>query len=376
MSEYRSNDPGKFLTFPEEVSIEDLQILLGGQEMRGTIRSKGLCPKCGGNFEHIKKVGYICPECKTIPSRFYVDLWHKGKRVRLFSDKTGQVLDSYQRAITLLSHINYEIQHHIFDPSKYVTSDIRKFLFEGQIATFLKEKEIEETKGNIAPSYIDSLKNYINNYYLPFFTGKDVRDIGATDLKTFYHQMPTRKEKTIKNVLDALHHFFRYLHRFGVIEKVPVFPIIRVPESIPSWTSIQNQWKLLNGIPEQHKPIFATILFQGMRPSEVRALKQKDIDLGNRILIPRRTFSKSKIVERTKGRNVKPRLIHLCLKSCRKFREDYLKHLYSSTLLLADLIQKQDWKIYSKLQGKRLELISTFMQRGGIVWGQQLAWQE
>lgn len=43
---------------------------------------------------------------------------------------------------------------------------------------------------------------------------------------------------------------------------------------------------------------------------KIYRLKWKDIDLKNRIVIIRRTFSKNKIVERTKGRNIKPRMIH------------------------------------------------------------------
>jgi integrase len=261
-------------------------------------------------FQHIKKVGYICPACRTVPNRFYIDLWHDGKRVRLFSDKTGQVLDTYQRAQTLLSHIRYEIQHHTFDSSKYISSDVKRFLFEEQIEDFLKEKKIEETKANISPSYIGSLTNFKNNYYLPFFRGKDVRDITSKEIRDFYHQLPQRKEKTIKNVLDALRHFFRNLYKYEIIERIPVFPVIRVPESIPSWTSTENQLKLLDAIPTIHKPIFTFILFQGVRPSEGRALKWRDVNLSNKIIIIRRTFSTSKIVERTKGRNIKPRLIH------------------------------------------------------------------
>ncbi len=91
---------------------------------------------------------------------------------------------------------------------------------------------------------------------------------------------------------------------------MPSFPIIRLSERIPQWTSTENQLKLLDAIPEMHKPIFAFILFQGVRPSEARALKQKDIDWEDGIAIIRRTFSKNKLVERTKGRNIKARLLH------------------------------------------------------------------
>lgn len=283
------------------------------QKMKGNIRPisrQKRCPKCHKPFIHIQELGYICPNCKTVPNRFFIDLYWKGKRHYICSDKQGQPLDTYERALRLLSHIRYEIDNHIFDPSRYVAGDLKKYLFESQIIQFLKGKEMEEIKGNISPSYIDSLKNYIFNYYLPFFKGRDVRDIRSPDIKEFYHQLPPRKEKTCKNIMDCLRHFFRTLYKDEIIEKVPSFPVVRFSEQIPQWTSIENQLKLLGAIPEMHKPIFAFILFQGVRPSEARALKWKDINLKERIVIICRTFSKNKIVERTKGRNVKARLIH------------------------------------------------------------------
>ncbi len=330
------------LTQDRELATIPLKILLeGGDPMKGEIRCKGKCPKCGKNFNHILKLGYVCPSCKITPQRFYIDLWWQGERIRIYSDKLGHPLDTYQRAFSLMSHIQYEIKHHTFNPTKYKASDVRKFLFEKQISQFLKEKKIEEEKGNISPSYINSLKNYVNNYFLPFFKGMDIRDISSDDIKNFYHNLPKLKEKTIKNVLDVLKHFLKSLYRYEVIDKIPIFPIIRVPESIPMWTSIENQLKLLNAIPDIHQPIFTFILFQGVRPSEARALKWKDLDLHNRIVIIRRTFSSSKLVERTKGRNVKPRLIH-------PFVYDKLKELQRGLPEAFVFVNPKTQKHYSK----------------------------
>ncbi len=163
------------------------------QKMKGIIRPisrQKKCPKCYKPFTHIHKIGYICPNCKTVPNRFYIDIFWNGNRHAVCSDKQGQPLDTYPRALNLLAHIQYEIDNHIFDPLRYVAGDLKKYLFENQIAQFLKEKELEETKGNISPSYIDSLKNYIFNYYLPFFKGRDVRDVRTTEVKEFYLQLP------------------------------------------------------------------------------------------------------------------------------------------------------------------------------------------
>ncbi len=285
-----------------------------GDKMKGSIRPHPRhrrCPSCNELFQEIARLGYICPaNCKTKPDRFQIDLYYSGKRVQIYSDKKGESIYSYKTAFDLLAHIQYEIKNHVFDPSKYITSDIKKFLFESQIERFLEEKEHEKEKGNLSPTYISSLKNYINNYYFNYFKGEDVRDIKSIHIREFYNQLPKKSEKTYKNIMDALRHFFRTLHRYEIIDRVPAFPIIRVSGSIPSWTSVDNQLKLLSAIPDMHKPIFIFIFFQGVRPSEARALKWLDLDFENGIVIVCRTFSETVLVERTKGRNVKPRLIH------------------------------------------------------------------
>jgi integrase len=102
----------------------------------------------------------------------------------------------------------------------------------------------------------------------------------------------------------------RRLFDYEVIARVPMFPKIRPVQRLPNWTTTENQLQLLCAIPDKHKPIFAIILFQGLRPSEARALKWKDIDLPKRTMIVRRTWSAGRLCERTKGRNVIPRLLH------------------------------------------------------------------
>ena len=59
-------------------------------------------------FIEIPGPGYHCPEHKTEPKTFYVDLPRDGARVRIFSDEHGKVLDSYGRADTIIEHLNYE----------------------------------------------------------------------------------------------------------------------------------------------------------------------------------------------------------------------------------------------------------------------------
>lgn len=168
---------GKDLT-----DIELISYLLqknGEETMKGTIRAKGKCPVCQGKFIEFPKLGYICPKDKTTPDRLYLDIHHKGQRIRIFSDKQGLPLDTYARALDLLSHINYEIKNFSFDPTKYVKQELEKFYVVN-----LLEKFLEFKIKTIAPSNQKDYKRYVQ-YAKDFFGAKDVRELRKLDITSY-----------------------------------------------------------------------------------------------------------------------------------------------------------------------------------------------
>lgn len=144
--------------------------------MTGKIRAKGACPVCGEKFAEIKKLGFICPTCKTVPVRYYIDLFYQGKRIRLFSDKQGQPLDTHQRALNLLAHINHEIKSYTFDPSQYIKSELQQFWISNLIEKFLSQK-----RDSLAPSY-KHIYERMADLVKGFFNTKDVREIRKLDI--------------------------------------------------------------------------------------------------------------------------------------------------------------------------------------------------
>lgn len=303
---------------PRLTELQLMQYLLlsqdGGQKMKGVIRPisrQSDCPVCKKKFQYLPKLGYACPSCKTVPNRFRIDLHYSGNRIFLCSDKQGQSLDSYQRGLVLLSHIQHEIDNHIFDPSRYVAAELKRYYCENLIKQWVGDKEKEVEKGHLSSSYVRPLKGHIANYIEPFFKGKDIRDIRTVDIKEFYQKLPARlSPKTQKNILNALENLFNTLIIDEIIEKKPTFPKISVPEPAIKWCSRELQDKILNAIPAKHRFIFFLLTRQGLRPAEAVAIKWLDIDLGNGILTVQRTMSDRKIVERTKTKKVRPRLIH------------------------------------------------------------------
>jgi hypothetical protein len=260
----------------------------------GTIRCRGKCPNCGKPFKYFRKLGYACPECKTMPKKFYIDIWHRKKRVRLFSDKKGIPLDSYERARTLLSHIRYEISNHTFDASKYIKSEVREYW-----ATALLDKFRDDKLDSLAPSY---KKDYCRMAELckMFFGTKDVRELRKLDIQHFKSHLEkdfTFKPKTIKNILMFLKTFIRWLYEQEYTEKV-IFLSKEDLQGLESsykhqWLSSEEQIKLLQCVPNEHSPIIAFLMLHGCRPGEARALRCKDVNLRDSSITFSATFSSS-----------------------------------------------------------------------------------
>ncbi len=279
----------------------------GDLGMQGAIRVKGKCPDCGNSFKQIDRLGFICPACKVKPTRFFIDLRYKRLRLRLFSDKQGQALDTYQRARNLLEHINYEIKDFCFNPNNYIKAEIEKYWVVNLVDKFLMHK-----LDSIAPSY---QKDYLRltKFAKDFFKTKDAREIRKIDLvnyKDHLEQTTSLCSKSIKNVLDVFRVFLRWLKNdLEIINNVPAFPIIETRESSWLWLSADDQIKLLELIPIEHRPIITFLMLHGCRPGEARALKCKDVNPKNESITISATFSNGFYRARRKGRGARPVMI-------------------------------------------------------------------
>jgi integrase len=269
-----------------------------GVDMKG-IRPKGKCRKCGGAFTFDVKEGFICSECLTVPKRFQIDFSFKGKRIRRETTLEGKTLETFSDAHALLAQARREIAEKKFDATKWCSKDRLEFRFEYLIEKWYEEKKALLAQEKLAPAYIETLKTHKKCF--SFFDGKDVREIRRRDIKDFAMQMAGRLS-TQKVILDNLRNFFHWLHRDEVIERVPGFPTVDVPDREPTVLSQEQQAVTLSHIPEKHRSIFAWLFAQGCRIGEARALKWDCID-GDMVLY-RRTFSGEVLKDTTKtGRN-------------------------------------------------------------------------
>lgn len=273
------------------------------EKMTGIIRPKGKCPICYGKFAEIKKLGYICQKDKITPSRFFIDLFYKSQRIKLYSDIQGQPLDTYQRAVNLLNHINFELKNHSFDPSKYVKQELEKFY-----VTNLLDKYLVSKIDNLAPSYKKDFGRHIR-IAKDFFGAKDARELRKLDIVNYKENLEKNfnlSSKSIKNTMDVFKSFIRYLKNdLEVLENVPAFPKLEVPQPKTNWLAPEVQRRVFESIPENDKPIIAFLMLSGCRPGEARALKCKDVNLELGMITISATFSNNVYREKRKGRNAK-----------------------------------------------------------------------
>ena len=278
--------------------------------MKGTIRAKEKCPVCQGKFVEIKKLGFICQEHKTTPKRFFVDFFHGSQRFRLFSDRQGQVLDSYQRAVTLLGRVNSEIKDRTFDPTNYLKSELEKYYISTLLEEFLKSK-LTGIKP-IAPSYVKHYRRYVG-IAKEYFDTKDVRDVEELDIVNYYLYVSKEYKfgnKTLKNCLDIFKTFLRYAKATRkMIKTIPCFPCIEIPEPVTTWLTPETQKVVFGHVPDEDKPIIAFIMLSGCRPGEARALKCRDVDLEHGTITICATFSGSVYRQKRKGQGAKNSII-------------------------------------------------------------------
>ncbi|KWT92040.1 tyrosine-type recombinase/integrase [Candidatus Magnetominusculus xianensis] len=278
----------------------------GEDRMKGTIRVKDKCPNCGESFEHVKKLGYVCRNCKTTPKKFYLDLNWQGKRIRLFCDKSGLALDSYQRALNLQATIQHEIDTFTFDSSKYVKAELSKYW-----ASTLLDQFLEAKLKIVAPSYKNDYKRFIR-IHKAFFSTTDVREIRKIDIINYMQSLEGNNlsGKTVKNIIDNFKTFLTWLRTdLEVLSSIPSFPAIEVQPYAFTWLGSEDQIKVLSLINDGDRDIIAFLMLHGCRPSEARALKVKDIDINRQVIIISSTFSGDVLRNRRKGRGAKPSII-------------------------------------------------------------------
>lgn len=264
----------------------------GGLILKGII----ICNKCRKKMDGVCSCGnYKC----------LIKIYWKGKDHEFRRDKDGDLL-TYMKATNRLIEINNAIREHTFNPADYDDSQVKERNFSFMMEKWLSQKEIEEQNNELSPETLRCYHSYNRNYFI-YFSKFDVREIGYEQLEDFKDKLPNHLSiKMKKNILNALRSFFGWLRKRGTIKELPLFPQIKGDDSrVRTAIDIDTQNEALSRIPKEHRDFFTVLFDTGVRIGEACTFKVKDFDKINKRILVQRTWSGSKLVETTKGRNKK-----------------------------------------------------------------------
>ncbi len=260
------------------------------------VKGSILCQKCG-----TARRERVCPKCGYDSCLIRISV--KGKYKRIYHDKSGTAL-SFSSAFQCLTQINKEIKDRSFNINDWLQPAIQENKFTRKYEVWIKQKKIEADAGRFSYETLKKYQSYKRNYYSPLYE-IDVREIQLSHLQELVNGITGVSEKQIKNVIDCLKTFFRWLNRWERVQ-LPIFPEIEITtgekrRAIP----YEEQIKIFNLFPEEHQDIFFFLRETGLRKSEGCAIQIRDLDLlGSRALI-QRTYSGALLIERTKGKHRK-----------------------------------------------------------------------
>ena len=273
---------------------------LEGNGMQGIISTRQKCQKCGGKFERGNILrgqfdpdlaGLTCPLCFTHPTRFFIPIFWKHKRWQIRQDKRGTRLESWTIAQQVLDIVRGELRNKTFDVNEYTDNQSNSF-------SAYWETWADQYKAGTATH--DKIDGLFRNHFEPFFGNLHMKDIRKIDIQRFLNKLST-SPRYKADMLVWLKSFFKAALSDEVIDKLPKFP--KSPEwqmKIPETLTEQEQQRVLDNIPRQHHPIFYFLIRTGVRISEACALMWDSIDTDRHCFTIERTFSRRRLVNRTK----------------------------------------------------------------------------
>ena len=270
----------------------------------GTIFTYQRCPKCKGKYPSSKGQTPIqCPTCLTQPTKFFINLWWKGRSHSIYFDREGRGLHHFEHAAALLGEIRVQIRRGTFDPEAYKKNSKSSF-------KAFYQRFVEGYKDR--PGTYDKLKAV--GRYLEFFGNYQMRDITPLIIDDWWRELQTKRlsRRYMNDILQWLKSVFKQAHELAVIET----PVRRWPApftlpgpEIDDWLTSEEQEIVLREIPPWDQAIFKFLFLTGVRVNEATGLQKSDIHWEKGIIVIQHTRKRDGSLGPVK--NKKPRIIPL-----------------------------------------------------------------
>jgi len=340
-----------------------------GEDMKkGSVKPKSHC-KCGDKFKKYqekRKEWYQCPTCDRVPDRFIViAIFALGrKHGRLTSDPRHpskkpeeRILDTYSKAIDLLSDIYAAWKGEDFNPNDWIADKV----VEKQIKNLYEdyEKELDESlkAGDKVSETVIGIKRRFRLFILPKFGNRSIDDFEADSknrAKEIYSELNKWKLELLQQyshsyVKNTINDFKAFLssHLWGSTPKFP--KVKKILKNEKQVLDMERERLIAAELQECYKlPIEIMLSGESLRNGEIRALKIHDVIPYHYISV---TKSSSRNQRKSGGRVTKRLPAHLwdrLLNHCKgKQPDDYIfttptgQQLYDSALYKA---WKRAWK--------------------------------
>lgn len=256
-----------------------LSINGNGDKMPGsTIRTKEKCPKCDKPFHEFPRIGFICKRHKTIPRRFFIDLWYKEQRHKIYSNAKGEPLDSYSKALGILKDINTDIANSTFKIDDYKATARDQY--------YLRKRFDKYKAMQTGMKYLQQFK-FADPYVFGYFSSsQDIREIRQANIALWTENLEKYSKKgklggkAKKNIVGILLSVLNYNHSIGVIPERLTLPRIDIEKKKKDIPDIADSFKIISAIDitDVERLIYIFLITHPCRLSEARALQPVDFD--------------------------------------------------------------------------------------------------
>ena len=287
---------------------------------KGTIR----CARRSCGKERSEQV---CPHCGN--ATCLVQVWWKGKhwKIRRYRPD-GKVLD-YTRAKDVHAAIRLQVNYGTFNPSDWIVSRLAEKKFEEQINKWLDDKqEIADDTNGVELSYetIRCYRSYSKKHIIPFFQKYLAGEVREPQLREFVKHMrkTVQSIKYRRDIMNALHNFFEWLHQESVILNIPAWPKIKGNNSKERQALDEDAQALgLSRIPVEHRDVIEFGMMTGRRPGELCAFQVQDGRPDDEEILVCRTWSGSRIRVTTKqGEKIAAPMVGRAIEIFEKHKHD------------------------------------------------------
>lgn len=305
---------------------------------------------CGGAFtkrvEHSDHPGLMVPKCdgcNKYPPLFHIDADAKDAndgplRVKIRNDQNNNRLANISQVIYTLQTIQTEITEGTFDVTRYVSKDAREsFRFKNYVKEYLSKQEKRLLKGELTPKALRDKKSLISNHLEPAFGNKDLIKITRQMVALYLEELPERK-RVHDLAIGELKTIMNQAEKDGKIKVAPKFD--KIPKA-KKRTEIISTELLLQTIEaveiKLYKDMLTLMSIYPFRPSEIRALRWKDLDFNNNKIIVRGHFSDEVYIKGRKSisegdkASVKYDLIERARKIFNEYRASAIRQLDTET---------------------------------------------